>query len=93
MRVEDQRFDRPVKILTGRHATVVRQVTSTAEAADYLLHKWPVSGGNKHLAARKACMAVLQGLKASHVARKAFAEAADEADILLSSPAEVLAKP
>jgi hypothetical protein len=81
--VEDKSFDEPVRILTGRAKSVARQVRSTAEAANYLLHDWPVEGGRKHLAARKACLQVLEGLKASHVARKAFAVAAEEAEILV----------
>lgn len=83
--VQDQRFDEPVKILTGKTSSVIRHVSTTAEAAQHLLYKWPIQGGRKHLAARKACMAVLEGLKAAHVARKAFAEAAQEADILVGS--------
>ena len=80
----DRRFDRPVKILTGRGFTVSRQVETTVEAATYLLDdKWP-SAGKKHLAARKACLAVLDGLKEARAARKAFEAAADEAGILVT---------
>jgi hypothetical protein len=64
----------------------VRPVRTTAEAAKYLLYQWPIEQSAKHLAARKACADVLQGLKAAHVARKAFTETADEADILVSNP-------
>jgi hypothetical protein len=88
--VEDRVFDVPVKILTGKYNSVVRPVRSTAEAAKYLLNQWPIENSHKHLAARQACFDVLQGLKAARVARKAFAEAAGEADILVSSPAESL---
>ncbi len=77
-----------MKILTGKTSSVVRQVSTTAEAAHHLLYNWPIEGGRKHLAARRACMAVLEGLKAAHVARTAFAEAADEADILVGSAKE-----
>lgn len=86
--MQDQRFDEPVQILTGKNKSVTRQVTSTADAANYLLYHWPIGGGRKHLAARKACLDVLEGLKAAHVARKAFAAAADEADILVGSSKE-----
>lgn len=82
----------PVKILTGRYNSVVRPVRTTAEAAKYLLNRWPIDNSHKHLAARQACFDVLQGLKAAHVARKAFAEAADEVDILVSSAADKLGK-
>ncbi|WP_256754689.1 DUF982 domain-containing protein [Mesorhizobium sp. Mes31] len=39
--------------------------------------------GRKHVAARKACLGVLEGLKETREARKAFIEAAKEADILV----------
>ena len=90
--MDDVRFDQPVKILTGKYNSVVRPVRTTAEAARYLLERWPIENSHKHLAARQACFDVLQGVKAAHVARKAFAEAADEADILVSSPAAKLGR-
>jgi Protein of unknown function (DUF982) len=40
-------------------------------------------GGRKHLAARKACMDVLQGAKQARAARQAFQAAAKEANILV----------
>lgn len=85
--MEDKRFEEPASILTGKARSVTRRVRSTAEAANYLLCAWPIEGGRKHLAARKACLDVLSGLKAAHVARKAFAAAADEADILVGNRA------
>ena len=84
---EEALFDRPVEILTGRALNVARQVKTAAQAATYLLNGWPSSPGVKHLAARKACLAALRGVKkarAEHLARKAreaFEEAADEAHI------------
>ncbi|TIP25754.1 MAG: DUF3363 domain-containing protein [Mesorhizobium sp.] len=38
--------------------------------------------GKKHVAVRKACLGVLEGLKETRDARKAFVEAAKEADTL-----------
>jgi hypothetical protein len=84
--MDEKAFDRPVQIITGQHGSVIRRIDTTMQAVDYLLHRWPRPGGAKHLAARKACMAVLEGLKKSHVARKAFEAAADEADILVGGP-------
>ena len=85
--MEDIRFDRPVKILTGKAFSVSRQVETTAQAADYLLNKWPAgTAGKKHLAARLACIAVLDGLKEARAARKAFEAAADEAGISIKGP-------
>ena len=82
--MEDKHFDRPVKILTGRAFSVSRNVDTTLQAADYLLHKWPVgTAGRKHLQGRLSCMAALEGLTDPRVAREAFEEAADEAEILV----------
>ena len=79
---EHKWFDHPVAIMAGRHSWTRQDITSTRQAAEYLLYKWPEQRGSKHLAARKACMAVLDGLKDVRTARKAFAAAAAEADIL-----------
>jgi hypothetical protein len=61
----------------------VRVVTSTREAAECLLYRWPVKRGALHLRAVAACHDVLAGLKDPKFARKAFEAAAKEADILL----------
>ncbi|MGQ2906725.1 MAG: DUF982 domain-containing protein [Aliihoeflea sp.] len=61
-------------------------MTSTVQAADILLNRWPGDrGARKHLAARKACIAVLEGIKEARAARLAFEAAAKEADILAPS--------
>ena len=79
--MDEKRFDRPVRILLGRSGKV-RSVTSTREAAECLLNRWPIEG-LKHFQARLACMAVLEGIKEIRTARKAFEAAAAEADILV----------
>jgi hypothetical protein len=76
-----------VSILLADRGARIRNVTSTREAAELLLTRWPVDGGQKHLAARKACLAVLQGQREAIEARKAFAAAAEEAGILVGSGA------
>jgi len=83
--MEDKRFDRPVLILTGRVFSVSRQVETAIQAAVYLLdHKWPKGAGEKHQAALSACLALLDGKEGdASVARLAFEEAADEAEILV----------
>lgn len=84
--MENKPFDKPVYIAfgkTGQH----RNVTSVREAAEVLLDdKWPAEAGKRHLAARKACLAVLEGLKEARAARKAFEDAASEANILRDPP-------
>ena len=79
--MEDKFFDAPVhvKLASGKERIVV----STSDAAACLLYKWPEKRGNKHLAARKACMAVLEGLKEARAARKAFEAAAKESECLV----------
>jgi hypothetical protein len=76
------RFDRPVRVALGGPGKI-RIVSSTREAAECLLLRWLFEGGRKHLAARKACMDVLQGVKQVRAARQAFQAAAKEADILV----------
>ncbi len=62
---------------------MVYTVDRVAQAADILLNRWPAVTDKKHVAARKACLGVLEGLKETCDARKAFVEAAKEADILV----------
>lgn len=77
------RFDRPVRVMVEQRGNIADNVTTTAQAADILLHRWPGDpGAKKHLAARKACIAVLEGLKDARAARLAFEAAAAEANIL-----------
>ncbi|CCV15386.1 DUF982 domain-containing protein [Mesorhizobium sp. STM 4661] len=54
-----------------------------AQAADILLNRWPAKTGKKHIAAGKACLGALEGLKEARFARAAFINAAIEADILV----------
>jgi hypothetical protein len=75
------RFDTPVRVALGGPGKI-RIVSSAREAAECLLLRWPFEGGRKHLAARTACMDVLQGVKQVRAARRAF-QAAEEADILV----------
>jgi hypothetical protein len=77
---EEKPFDRmvPIRIPGG-----ARMIGTTAEAARELLERWPDEGmGRKHLAARKACLTVLQGLSEARKAREAFEAAAKESNIL-----------
>jgi hypothetical protein len=84
--VRDQRFDEPVRIVLGRSG--IFNVERVAQAADILMNRWPVVTGQRHMVARKACLAVLEGKREASVARAAFINAAIEADILVE-PREV----
>ena len=81
--VQDQRFDEPVRIALGRSGNTIFNVERVAQAADILMNRWPVATGQRHMVARKACLAVLEGKKEASVARAAFINAAIEANILV----------
>lgn len=74
-------FDAPVTVMDAREARAF-DVTNTRQAAEILLHRWPNEWSGRHHAARLACLAVLKGFKPPVLARRAFAEAAREAEIL-----------
>lgn len=74
-------FDAPVTVMDAREARAF-DVTNTRQAAEILLHRWPNEWSGRHRAARLACLAVLKGFKPPVLARRAFAEAAREAEIL-----------
>ncbi|MHB2265020.1 DUF982 domain-containing protein [Aliihoeflea sp. PC F10.4] len=81
---EEKPFDQPVRVFADAKGGVAKILTTTAQAAQFLLDDWPANNDTrKHLAARKACIAVLEGIKDARAARKAFEAAADEANILL----------
>ncbi|APH74198.1 DUF982 domain-containing protein [Aquibium oceanicum] len=88
-------FSPPVRVSLGRAGNVAHAVTSPEKAAEILLTDWPTNWTKKHLAARKA---VLQSMESAFTvgtltrARKAFADAADEAGILLSEPPKSVAR-
>lgn len=48
-----------------------------------LLSQWPLDRGRQYGKARKTCLAVLEGSKPPSEARKAFIEAAAEAEIFV----------
>lgn len=79
-------FDQPVRVFVDERGYLADTVTNTVQAADILLHRWPGDpGARKHHAARKACIAVLEGIKDARAARRAFEAAAKEANILAPS--------
>ena len=81
--MDPKRWTKPVTVETaklGKH----RVISSTEEAARFLLTEWPVDEtGPAHLDARFACIDVLDGLQPPEHAREAFVAAAVEADILV----------
>ena len=85
----DEQFDQSVPVAIDPSGGTTIIVTNTRQAAELLLSRWPVDGGAKHLAARKACLAVLEGIKKGRDARKAFEAAAIEANIFRPAYREV----
>ncbi|NGN45317.1 DUF982 domain-containing protein [Mesorhizobium sp. CGMCC 1.15528] len=81
----DVRFDSPVSIALGPSKNVMVNVVSASEAAEILFTRWPARRGRRHLEARKAAMAALEGLQQPAAFRHAFVEAAREAEILIEA--------
>lgn len=60
----------------------LREISSLADAASFLLSEWPNDYlGPAHSLARLACAAALDGHQSASSARKAFIDAAQDADI------------
>lgn len=81
----EQRFDKPVHVMLQIGKTYV--IERPVRAAEALLNQWPTQGGAKHLAARKAVLKCLENAHDQMLAakaRKAFEDAAKEANIFMS---------
>jgi hypothetical protein len=81
--MRDEQFDIPVTIETehtGRYLTVTR----TAQAASFLIERWPVQKrGPKYRSALKVMMDAMEQRKTASVARNAFVGAAKEAGVFI----------
>ncbi len=77
-------WNSPVSVHAGRHGSTRCLVGDTMRAAEILTSHWPSHAfrGPKYTAACRACRDVLVGDAAPEIARQAFIEAAEEADIL-----------
>jgi hypothetical protein len=75
-------FHKPLLVQRGR-IDRDRIILSARDAAEFLLRDWPTSGCPKHERAMKACLDVIRGIKPPSHARRAFADAARQAGILL----------
>ena len=62
---------------------VYRTITSAEEADRVLLDEWPTDEGKAYTQAKAACLAALAGDGDAETARKAFLQAADEADVFI----------
>lgn len=75
-------WDQPVTIETLTLGKF-QMVSSAAEAARILLESWPVDEGEAFLAAKAACLLVLEGRMPAEEARAAFLAAAAEAGVFV----------
>jgi hypothetical protein len=85
MEVARGMWEKPVPVVLGSIGTI-RNVDNNLKAASVLLHHWPSRPGGKHWAARRALLAAMQDAEDRRLlarARKAFTQAAKEADILV----------
>jgi hypothetical protein len=71
-----------VTVLTDKPGKT-RNICSVEEAAEWLVMYWPIEKGEKLMEARQACRYALEGRITCTAARKAFIEAAREADIYI----------
>jgi hypothetical protein len=61
----------------------IRHVSNARQANDLLANHWPGAGTRKHLDAKRACLAAVNGMTTVEDARETFVEAAREARILI----------
>ncbi|KQU75749.1 hypothetical protein ASC75_17100 [Aminobacter sp. DSM 101952] len=77
-------FARPVVVELGR-AGNYRHITGARDAAECLVTAWPLSRGPRHRNAVLTCLKVLEGQRPSEDARRAFVEAAMEAEVPIAA--------
>ncbi len=65
-------------------ANTTRNISSVAEAAEWLVLYWPIEEGEKLRAARQACFDALEGKITCTMARNAFIDATREAGIYIT---------
>lgn len=73
-------WSKPVTVETmslGKYRTV----TNTKDATRILMTQWPRAHGRRLSKAKKTCFSVLEGAKPPSDARRAFIDAAYEADL------------
>ncbi len=84
--MDPKRWSRPVTFEEnargsprGSYCTIV----STKEASRVLLTRWPTGSGRQYRKARQVCLEVLDGKRPPSEARRAFLEAAREAQVVV----------
>ncbi|TBY90450.1 DUF982 domain-containing protein [Rhizobium leguminosarum bv. viciae] len=79
--MSDDLWDKPIELMI-ENSDHFRSVRSTRDAMACLMTSWPTKGGKSFSAARRACLAAIDGKVASATAQLAFIRAAEEAGIL-----------
>lgn len=74
-------WDKPIELMID-NSDHFRSVGNTRDAMACLMTSWPTKGGKSFSAARRACLAALDGRAGSAKAKVAFIRAAEEAGIL-----------
>ena len=74
-------FEKPVRFM--RSGSLIGRVNSVNEAAYFMLHSWPNSGGEKYNVAREACRRALAKQCSAEDARQAFIVALSEGGMQL----------
>ncbi|MEK1853445.1 MAG: DUF982 domain-containing protein [Phyllobacterium sp.] len=67
------------------HPGKLRNISSVATAAEFLLNEWPGKRGRLHGLARQACLEAMDGTGTGDIARSAFLDAATEANIYVEN--------
>ena len=83
--MDEGQFSFPCRIHVGEMGTV-RCVSNIHEALDCLIYAWPGGYGTQHSHALDTCLHALAKTRSTTEAEAAFAEAAEEAGILVHGP-------
>lgn len=84
--MEDRYFPKSVRVMLDPRGATADVVSSVRKAAELLLYDWPEGGGPKLSAAKRACLAALEGTGTTAAAQRAFVAAAKEVDALFEVP-------
>ncbi len=84
--MEDRYFPKSVRVMLDPRGAKSDIVSSVRKAAELLLYEWPEGGGPKLSAAKRACLAALEGTGTTAAAQRAFIAAAKEVDVLFEAP-------
>ncbi len=79
--MSDDLWDSPVEVMID-DCDHYRSVGNNRDAIACLMKSWPTKGREASAAARRACLAAIDGTVGSETAKIAFVRAAEEAGVL-----------